>query len=44
MAVKRIARYLKKTKDKGMIMKPNDDKLKCYVDADFAGTWCKEYE
>jgi Reverse transcriptase (RNA-dependent DNA polymerase) len=42
-AVKRIARYLRGTKDKGMIIKPNGDlKLDCYADADFAGLWNSE--
>ena len=39
-AVKRIARYLLKTKDKGLVYKPDHNKgLECYVDADWAGTW-----
>ena len=38
----RIGRYLKATKDKGMVFTPNGDKgLECYVDADFAGGWDK---
>ena len=41
-AVYRIGRYLKATKDKGMIFTPGGDKgLECYVDADFAGGWDK---
>ena len=41
-AVKRICRYLKRTKDKGLIFKPDKSKgLECYVDADFAGSWEK---
>jgi len=43
-AVKRIVRYLILTKDKGMILTPkNDFSLNMFVDADFAGTWHKEY-
>ena len=39
-AVKRIAQYLKGTRHKGLILKPNDDmNLKLYADADFAGLW-----
>lgn len=44
-AVKRIARYLKGTADKGLIMTPDTTKgLDCYVDADFAGLWGHEDE
>jgi hypothetical protein len=40
VAVKRIARYLKATKDLGLIMKPKQDlRLELYADADFAGLW-----
>jgi hypothetical protein len=40
LAVKRIIHYLKGTRDKGYILKPNgSDTNDCYVDADFAGTW-----
>jgi hypothetical protein len=43
IAVKRIVRYLIKTKDKGLIFKPSKDwKLDCYVDADFCGLWGSE--
>ena len=43
IAAKRIVRYLKRTSDKGIIMKPDTTKgFECYVDADFAGTWTKE--
>jgi hypothetical protein len=39
-AVKRICRYLLKTKDKGIVFKPDKSKgLECYVDADWAGSW-----
>ena len=42
-AVKRICRYLLKTKDKGLIMRPDPSKgLECFVDADWAGSWCAE--
>jgi hypothetical protein len=37
-ALKRIVRYLKGTKNKGIVLKPNPEEgIKCYVDADFAG-------
>jgi hypothetical protein len=39
-AVKRICRYLMKTKDRRLILKPDKLKgLECYVDADWAGSW-----
>lgn len=39
-ALKRIARYLLGTRDKGMIIRPtNDLTLDCYVDADYAGVY-----
>ena len=39
-ALKRISRYLKGTKDGGIILWPNTSvKHDCYVDADFAGLW-----
>ena len=43
-AVKRICRYLKGTRDQGMILTPSKDCLSvdCYVDADFAGQWNSE--
>ena len=38
-AVKRVGRYLKRTQDKGIIMKPDrTHKLNCFVKADFQGT------
>ena len=38
--VKRIIKYLKGTKENGLIMYPKNDKgLECFVDADFAGGW-----
>jgi hypothetical protein len=37
LAVKRILRYLKGTKEKGIIFKPNkSNKIDCHVDSDFA--------
>ena len=40
VAAKRIIRYLKRTQDKGIIMRPDPSRgFECYVDADFAGTW-----
>jgi hypothetical protein len=40
IAVKRIARYLKQTRDRGMIISPKPNlTLDLYVDADFAGLW-----
>ena len=40
IAAKRIVRYLKRTKDEGLILKPDLKKgIQCYVDADFAGSW-----
>jgi hypothetical protein len=41
-AIKRIARYLLKTKDKGLIIDPKNEDFEVYVDADFAGAWTKE--
>ena len=43
-AVKTILRYLKKTANKGMIIKPNNRKLNLdlYVDADFCGLFGRE--
>ena len=39
-ALRWLARYLKGTRDKGMIIKPNDNpNLELYVDADFSGNW-----
>ena len=43
--LKQIGKYLKKTRDKGLILKPKPQsklKIDCYVDADFAGLWNKE--
>jgi hypothetical protein len=39
-AVKRICRYLLKTKDMGLILRPDKSKgLECYVDANWMGSW-----
>ena len=38
-AVKRIARYLVGTQDKGLTLQPSDVNLHCYADADFAGNY-----
>lgn len=43
-AVKYICRYLLGTRDKGMILHPDQQhRLTAYVDADFAGTWHRDY-
>ena len=42
-SVRWLARYLKSTRDKGIIMRPERTKdLEMYVDADFSGNWKKE--
>ena len=43
-AIQRIARYLKCTKDKGIIIKPTSGAMEfnCYVDSDFAGLFGHE--
>jgi len=42
-ALKRIGRYLKGTKDRGMIMKPDPElAMDMFADADFAGLFTKE--
>jgi hypothetical protein len=38
-AVKRIGRYLLGTRDKGLIMKPNQEGMECWVDASHASEW-----
>ena len=39
-AVKRMCRYLLKTRYQGLVMQPDLSKgLECYVDADWAGAW-----
>jgi hypothetical protein len=39
IAVKRIGRYLKGTKDKGLILDPKDYSFEVFADADHAGNW-----
>jgi hypothetical protein len=41
-AVKRIARYLQGTIDKGIIYTPTEHLFEVYVDADFGGLWNRE--
>ena len=42
-AVKQIGKYLKRTQDKGKIMRPDGtNELNCYVDADFAGIFTRK--
>ena len=38
-AVRWLGRYLKGTRDKGIILKPNQKSFEVFVDADFAGNW-----
>ena len=39
-AIKRIAKYLKGTSDRGIVYHPDKTKgIECYVDSDFAGGW-----
>jgi hypothetical protein len=39
-AIKRIGKYLKTTRDKGIVLRPDGtNSLNAYVDADFCGTW-----
>ena len=43
IAVRRILRYLQKTKTMGLLLKPtNTQRVDCYVDADFAGLFAVE--
>ena len=39
IAVKRIGRYLLATNDKGLIMKPNQEGMECWVDVAHATEW-----
>ena len=41
-AVRQIGRYLIGTKDKGIILTPNQKSFECYADAGFSGDWVKE--
>ena len=41
-ALRWLGRYLKETRDKGLILRPsNDIELEVFVDADFSGNWDK---
>ena len=41
-AIKHIGRYLLATRDKGLVIQPNNDwHFDCWVDSDFAGNWCQ---
>ena len=42
-ALKCIAWYLAVTKTEGLTLQPSKPIMECYVDADFAGTWSKEF-
>jgi hypothetical protein len=42
-AVKRIAKYLVKTRDEGVILNPKTHSFDCFVDADFVGNWNRLY-
>lgn len=43
-AIKRIGHYLAHTRNKGLIYRPDgSNRLDMYVDANFAGTWHREY-
>ena len=41
-ALKRIGRYLKATKDKGIVLTPGEPTFEVFVDADYAGGYSKE--
>ena len=42
-AVRWLAHYLKATRDKGIILRPDETQnLNMYIDADFAGNWNRE--
>ena len=41
-AVKWIGRYLKATRDDGMIFRPREHSFDCHVDADFSGNWHRD--
>ena len=43
MAVKRIGRYLLRTRDRGFVARPDPSRgFECYVDASFCGEWDKD--
>jgi hypothetical protein len=43
LALKRIGRYLKATRDRGLVLNPSKElKIDCYPDADFAGMYGHE--
>ena len=47
MYLKHIGKYLKGTRDKGIILKPSKSSkldIECYIDADYAGLWNAEDE
>ena len=41
-AVKRIGRYLRGTRTKGIYLKPNGDNFTVWADADYSGNWKKD--
>ena len=41
-AVKWLGRYLRATRDKGLILRPTGSSFDVYVDADFAGNWHRD--
>ncbi len=41
-AVKRIGRYLRGNRDKGIVLKLSDDSFEVWANADFSGNWLKE--
>lgn len=41
-AVRWIGRYLAGTRDKGIILRLNNESFRVYVDADFSGNWSKD--
>jgi hypothetical protein len=43
IALKRIGKYLKHTRGKGLVLKPSKNlNIDCFVDADFCGLWLQE--
>jgi hypothetical protein len=42
LAIMWIGRYLKGTRDKGIILKPKDNSFDVFCDADFAGNWDRD--